>query len=1528
MDRPEPTLFRLEQGFELQFRLGPTLQGKVVQIYTNYPIKGHRFDCLSFHLLEWMYPSGRKDDCDKYCSLDLIVAGSYQYYFSCGDKEKVSSGYIVVDPVLSVGTSANNDVLPLDCITSQIHVTTRLGPLDQWLDKVRVAKETGYNMIHFTPLQKLGMSGSCYCVADQLELNPDFSPEVKHYTWLDINNLVENLRKDMNMVCITDVIYNHTAADSEWIHLHPECGYNLVNSPHLKPAWLLDRALWHLGCEVADGKYAEKGIPALIQNEEQINALRSVLVEMFYNLKLWEFLQVSVDEAVEKFSELLQLGNVGAWSNTQCTTKLKIVQDFQHRRFGNTVDMKSALDIFTPHSRSPSDIQECCNNFRRSLEDLNLEFNKKMKHHAQEVTNNILANVVYDRLADEGPKIGPVTRKKPLFTRYFNFPFEEMSFDEEVQLMNNMEKAHYVMAYDGVVLGSDPVWNFAEPGSDVYLRRELVCKSDMIKLRYGQKPEDCPYLWAHMKKYTEITAKIFAGVCLVNCQSTPLHVAEAMLTAARTIRPNLYVVAALCSSSQPIENVLIKHLGITTLIQVINDHSNGTWHSWYGNEPVGGFVQPSIQPLLPTVTHTMLMDVLLNNQDPVKNVSVYDYLPASALVSMSCCATGSTRGYDELRPHQISVVREDDQYTCWNTEAETFDMTAVNLQTGILACKLALNKLHQQLAAQGFTQVYVEQLGKDVVAVTRHCSSSHQSVVAVVRRAFENPKEHHSLDDVPPLFIPGQIEELVLEAQTILRSTKFDSKDEHSASTLPLYTVESKEHIQVNESKLIHKEDMVSKNNKDFVQKITFGKFTSGCIVIFRVNLEPTSQEQVGALRHHLVQFSPQYQTGSLKTAEDSTSTVLSMPLMTIMSTLTLVDLNMLLFRCDAEEKEDGGGCYNIPSWLPLNYAGLQGLMSVMSEIRPKNDLGHPFCDNLRQGDWMVDYITDRLLSKTGAVREVGRWFQAMFTYLKHVPYYLVPCYFDTIVQGAYTTALMAVFNQMSSFVQNGSSLVKQLALGSVQMCGVSHCCPLPPLSPRLKDAPHCVSEFAYQDKQHCVSLAAGLPHFSVGVYRCWGRDTFIALRGLMLLTGRHLEARNIILAFAGTLRYGLIPNLLDQGTAARYNCRDAVWWWLQSIQEYCALVPDGTSILSCPVSRIYPTDTSEPQPAGSWDQPLYDVIHEAMHRHMQGIQFRESLAGTQIDPNMTDEGFNVMAGVDQNTGFVYGGNCFNCGTWMNKMGESEFAHNKGIPATPRDGSAVEIVGLCKSTLRWLVNLHKDGHFPYAEVTICHKGNTHSVSYVEWDQKIQENFEKKFYIFHDPQDPEDNHPELVHKRSIYKDSVGASSSWCDYQLRPNFPIAMVVAPELFTIQRAWVALEVVEKKLLGPLGMKTLDPDDMVYSGIYDNSLDNTNFNQAKGFNYHQGPEWLWPLGYFLRAKLYFAKQLGKEPYDETVCQVKTILSRHSVHLERSQWKGLPELTNKNGQYCPFSCESHASSAATVLEVLYDLYDPLQHQDY
>lgn len=47
----------------------------------------------------------------------------------------------MVDPVLRVGEDEH--VLPLDCITIQTYLSKCLGHLDDWPDRLRVAKESG-----------------------------------------------------------------------------------------------------------------------------------------------------------------------------------------------------------------------------------------------------------------------------------------------------------------------------------------------------------------------------------------------------------------------------------------------------------------------------------------------------------------------------------------------------------------------------------------------------------------------------------------------------------------------------------------------------------------------------------------------------------------------------------------------------------------------------------------------------------------------------------------------------------------------------------------------------------------------------------------------------------------------------------------------------------------------------------------------------------------------------------------------------------------------------------------------------------------------------------------------------------------------------------------------------------------------------------------------------------------------------------------------------------------------------------------
>ena len=163
----------------------------------------------------------------------------------------------------------------------------------------------------------------------------------------------------------------------------------------------------------------------------------------------------------------------------------------------------------------------------------------------------------------------------------------------------------------------------------------------------------------------------------------------------------------------------------------------------------------------------------------------------------------------------------------------------------------------------------------------------------------------------------------------------------------------------------------------------------------------------------------------------------------------------------------------------------------------------------------------------------------------------------------------------------------------------------------------------------------------------------------------------------------------------------------VQNIQDYVNSAPDGLSILSEPVKRRFPKDDTwvswnDPR-AYAYSSTIAEIIQEILQRHADGIHFREYNAGPNLDMQMKDNGFKIDIQVDWDSGLILGGNSDNCGTWMDKMGESTKAGTKGVPGTPRDGAPIEITGLLKSTLRWLDQLSSKGKFPFKGVEATSK---------------------------------------------------------------------------------------------------------------------------------------------------------------------------------------------------------------------------------
>lgn len=107
------------------------------------------------------------------------------------------------------------------------------------------------------------------------------------------------------------------------------------------------------------------------------------------------------------------------------------------------------------------------------------------------------------------------------------------------------------------------------------------------------------------------------------------------------------------------------------------------------------------------------------------------------------------------------------------------------------------------------------------------------------------------------------------------------------------------------------------------------------------------------------------------------------------------------------------------------------------------------------------------------------------------------------------------------------------------------------------------------------------------------------------------------------------------------------------------------------------------------------------------------------------------------------------------------------------------------------------------------------------------------------------------------------------------------------------ALSIVSDKLLGStqLGIKTLDPLDADYDANYLPERE-INGKSAKGFNYHQGPEWLWPVGYYFSSYMH----LHRCSYPESFKWVLGRMYNHRLLMETTASSALPELTNENGK--------------------------------
>ena len=105
-----------------------------------------------------------------------------------------------------------------------------------------------------------------------------------------------------------------------------------------------------------------------------------------------------------------------------------------------------------------------------------------------------------------------------------------------------------------------------------------------------------------------------------------------------------------------------------------------------------------------------------------------------------------------------------------------------------------------------------------------------------------------------------------------------------------------------------------------------------------RVTLKSTSRKALSDLRSCISQFGYRVRTLSGNSPSMSPSTNFH----AIAGSLSLADMNRVLYRCDAEERDDGkgSGAYDIPGNGPLVYCGLQGeyILLTLSHLTKRSN--------------------------------------------------------------------------------------------------------------------------------------------------------------------------------------------------------------------------------------------------------------------------------------------------------------------------------------------------------------------------------------------------------------------------------------------------------------------------------------------------------------------------------------------------------------------------------------------------------------
>jgi len=353
-------------------------------------------------------------------------------------------------------------------------------------------------------------------------------------------------------------------------------------------------------------------------------------------------------------------------------------------------------------------------------------------------------------------------------------------------------------------------------------------------------------------------------------------------------------------------------------------------------------------------------------------------------------------------------------------------------------------------------------------------------------------------------------------------------------------------------------------------------------------------------------------------------------------------------------------------------------------------------------------------------------------------------------------------------------------------------------------------------------------------------------------------EIRTIIAGYHWFTDWGRDTMISLEGLTLSTGRKDEAGWILRTFAHY---VRDGL------IPNLFP----EGQQTGLYhtaDATLW--FFHALHRYVALTGDRTTLR--LIMPKLLEivechlKGTHFGIGMDPEDALLRQGQQGYQLTWMDaKVGD--------WVVTPRRGKAVEINALWYNALCLLEGWVRD------EI-----GEREARPFADTAARVRHSFNRRFWY---------------EEGGYLYDVVDAEGGGDDASCRPNQVFAISLDCPVLEQPRWQPVMDVVTRRLLTPVGLRSLAPGSPEYKPKYYGDL------RSRDAAYHQGTVWAWLIGPYIDAWV--------KLHPEDASQARRFLEGFEPHLNRQCVGSISEVFDAEEPYTPRGCIAQAWSVAEVL---------------